>query len=131
MYTKTTSPKSSQQGVILIEAMIAIVIFAFGVLGIVGLQAAMVRNTTDAKYRSEASYIAQQYVGLMWSDSDDIGNSQFTASKPLSNLLPGGLLNITVDPNDKSKIDVTVSWTQPGETQAHNFTTSSRIQATK
>lgn len=130
MHKQTTSPKSSQQGVILIEAMIAIVIFAFGVLGIVGLQAAMVRNTTDAKYRSEASYIAQQYVGLFWTDSDDIGNSRFTADKILSEL-PGGFLNITIDPNDKSKVDVTVSWTQPGETQAHNFTTSSRIQATK
>ena len=33
--------KSAQHGIILIEAMIAILIFSIGVLGIVGLQAAM------------------------------------------------------------------------------------------
>ena len=125
------STKSHQQGVVLIEAMIAIVIFAFGVLGIVGLQAAMVRNTTEAKFRSEASYIAQQYIGLIWTDSDNIGNSLFTADKPLTDRLPGGALDISVNPNNPQQIDVTVRWTPPGETQTHSYTTSSSISPSK
>ena len=36
-----------QNGIALLEALIAILIFSFGVLGIVGLQGAMVKGTTQ------------------------------------------------------------------------------------
>ena len=52
--------------------MIAILIFSMGVLAIVGLQAAMIKNTADSKYRAEASYIAQKRIGQMWADPDPI-----------------------------------------------------------
>ena len=54
--------KSTQQGVVLLEAMIAILIFSVGVLAIVGLQAAMIKNTSESKYRADASYIAQHQL---------------------------------------------------------------------
>ncbi len=61
--------QSGQQGVILIEVMIAILIFSIGVLALVGLQATMIKNTAEAKYRSEASYIAQSRIGQIWADT--------------------------------------------------------------
>lgn len=54
-----------QQGSILLEALIAVVIFSFGILAVAGLQAAMIKNTTDATYRAEAAYVVQQYLGEM------------------------------------------------------------------
>lgn len=63
------SPKrtpASQSGVMLIEVMIAILIFALGVLGIVSLQAASVSQISDAKYRSDASFLANQLFATMW-----------------------------------------------------------------
>ena len=69
---KTIPAKSAQQGVVLVEAMIAILIFSMGVLAVVGLQAAMIKNTADSKYRADAGYIAQQRIGLMWSDPDNL-----------------------------------------------------------
>ena len=45
-----------QGGFMLIEALIAILIFSIGILGIVGLQAAAVNQSTDARYRSEAAF---------------------------------------------------------------------------
>ena len=58
------SVRKSQQGVVLIEAMIAILLFSLGVLAIVGLQAAMIKNVDDSKYRTEASYIAQKRIEI-------------------------------------------------------------------
>jgi len=59
------SPKQ-QGGVMLLEALIAILIFSIGVLGIVGMQASAVNVTRDAKYRTDAGLLANELLGLMW-----------------------------------------------------------------
>lgn len=60
--------RSQQSGAYLLEALIGILIFSLGVLGIVGLQAAALRTTTDNSLRSEAVFAATQIMGQMWSD---------------------------------------------------------------
>lgn len=60
-----------QQGIALIEAMVAVVIFAIGILGVIGLQAVALRANADAKYRADAAYMASQIIGQMWSESRD------------------------------------------------------------
>ena len=57
-----------QTGAYLLEALIGILIFALGVLGIVGLQAASLRTTSDSSVRAEAVFAASQLVGQMWAD---------------------------------------------------------------
>jgi type IV pilus assembly protein PilV len=114
----------SQQGVVLLEALIAILIFSLGVLGIVGLQAAMIKNTTDAKYRSEASYIAQQRIGQMWSDPANV-NTYIETDTNISELLPAGKRTVA-QPLAGGPFVITVTWQQPGE-GVHNFTTTASI----
>ncbi len=63
---KMPSRASHQAGVMLIEALIAILIFSIGVLGIIGLQGSAVKASTDAKYRSEAALLANELIGRMW-----------------------------------------------------------------
>jgi len=58
-----------QKGVALLEALIAVLLFSFGVLALVGLQASTMRITTDAKMRVDASYLANQKIGEMWATS--------------------------------------------------------------
>ena len=71
------SPAARQQrGVMLIEALIAILIFSIGILGIIGLQAAAVQQSTDAKNRAEAAYLADQLMGQMWTDTRTVANLQ-------------------------------------------------------
>jgi len=60
--------RSRQTGAYLLEALIGILIFALGVLGIVGLQAASLRTTTDSSLRAEAVFAANQLMGQMWAD---------------------------------------------------------------
>jgi type IV pilus assembly protein PilV len=55
-----------QQGAFLLEALIAILIFSLGVLGIVGLQARSLKAVGDAQYRGEAAFYAQTLAGRMW-----------------------------------------------------------------
>lgn len=120
---KTLPAKSAQQGVVLVEAMIAILIFSMSVLAIVGLQAAMIKNTADSKYRADAGYIAQQQIGQLWSDPDNLPAEGSTTNPDISSLLPNGTLAITRAGN---QFTVTVTWQAPGEA-AHNHTTIASI----
>ena len=65
-----TASAQRQTGAYLLEALIGILIFALGVLGIVGLQAASLRTTTDSALRAEAVFAANQYLGQMWADDE-------------------------------------------------------------
>jgi type IV pilus assembly protein PilV len=47
-----------ERGATLIEGMVAILIFSIGILALMSLHALSIKNTTDAQYRSEASYLA-------------------------------------------------------------------------
>jgi type IV pilus assembly protein PilV len=55
-----------ERGSFLLEALISVLIVAFGVLGIVGLQARAIQNVDDAQYRGEAAYLANALLGQMW-----------------------------------------------------------------
>ncbi|MBL8412808.1 MAG: type IV pilus modification protein PilV [Propionivibrio sp.] len=57
--------RKQQSGIMLLEALIAILVFSLGVLGIVGLQATAVAATRDAKYRTDAGLLANELVGQM------------------------------------------------------------------
>jgi type IV pilus assembly protein PilV len=117
--------KPAQHGVILIEVLVAILIFSVGVLAIVGLQATMIKNTADAQYRSEASYIAQARIGQMWSDPGNLA-TYIEANTDISTLLPGGTRTVTQP--TPGQFTVTVTWLLPGPNQTtHNFTTTARI----
>ena len=66
-------PSHRQGGAFLLEALIAILIFSLGVLGIVGLQARSLKAVGDAQYRGEAAFLAQTLAGRMWAhDPTDV-----------------------------------------------------------
>ncbi|MEO8675062.1 MAG: hypothetical protein ABI569_05750 [Casimicrobiaceae bacterium] len=56
----------AQRGSFLLEALIAVLIVAFGVLGLIGLQARAIQNVDDAQYRAEAAFLANSLLGQMW-----------------------------------------------------------------
>jgi type IV pilus assembly protein PilV len=55
-----------QGGVMLLEALIAILIFSVGILAIVGMQATAIQDMGEAKYRTEAAFLANRVIADMW-----------------------------------------------------------------
>ncbi len=127
------SSNAAAKGFMLIEALVALLIFAFGVLGLVGLQASMTKAQSTAKYRADASFLAQQVLGTMWADAPNLANYATANcaayarcndwSTKVANTLPGGTANITLIPEGWQ---VTVNWTQPNE-GTHSYTTITTI----
>lgn len=54
-----------QRGFTLIEILVTLLVFAFGVLGLVGLQANAIRFSTDAQLRADATFLADQILARM------------------------------------------------------------------
>ena len=140
-----------QSGVMLIEALIGILIFSIGILALLGMQGAAIKNTNDARYRSEAAFLAQQIVGQMWTDIPNLGSYDSDNPGPypprdlwvqsVGNLLPGITAGdpplvppptIQVGPDAAfglaaQEVRVQVQWRQPGETQTRQVTILNRI----
>lgn len=126
----------SQAGVMLIEALIGILIFSIGILALIGMQGAAIRNTTDARYRSEASFLANQIIGQMWVDRSNLTQYTSTGYAPrdtwateVAERLPGvtGTRLPTIVIGAENEVTVTIQWLQPGETQGRTLQMINRI----
>lgn len=122
-----TSLPSSQKGVVLLESLIAVLIFSLGVLALAGLQSAMIKNTDDAKYRAEAAFVAQQKLSEIWLNTNNsINLADYVVAGAPAGLLPSGTTTVTVDPN--RVVTVIVNWTLPGGNAPHTYTTNARVE---
>lgn len=61
-----------QSGVMLLEALLAILLFSIGILSVVGMQATALQDVAQAKYRSEAAFLSDQLVAEMWGNSANV-----------------------------------------------------------
>jgi type IV pilus assembly protein PilV len=101
---KLTSIKHSQRGIMLLEGLIAILIFSLGILALVGMQATTLNHTSQTKYRLDAAFLANKLIGRMWADTNanmaqyQNGGAQFVSwfTPELNAYLPPGRSNATV-----------------------------------
>ncbi len=52
----------------LLEALIGILIFSLGVLALIAMQAVSVSNVSNARYRTEAAFLANEIISAAWID---------------------------------------------------------------
>lgn len=139
----------------LLEALIAILIFSMGILAIVGMQAASIKQMSDAKYRTDANMLANQLIGQMWvsdrtaaalATNFGTGGAGYQAwlgdtgtPGSVAATLPGTDTNpptvtVTQIPGTNppttasSQVTVRVFWLQPGETVPHSHIAIAQIK---
>ncbi len=86
---KPLQPGARERGVMLIEALIAILIFSIGILAVVGLQAVSIKNVTDSKHRTEAAFLANKLLSQMWTDAGNIASYAYPGSGGVPTRLTG------------------------------------------
>lgn len=94
---KTSAKRKAQEGVFLLEALIGILIFTLGVLGLMALQGRAIGYTGDAQYRGEAAFLANGYIAKMWAEDravlpaayDDPGEVEYDEFQATVFRLPG------------------------------------------
>jgi type IV pilus assembly protein PilV len=134
--------RSRQAGFSLIEALVSIVIFSIGVLALIALQVTSVRQSSNAKYRSDAALLVNQLIGQMWvSDRTtttlqtnfNTGGALYTPwATTVQAQLPGAAASApTVAVAADGQVTVRVFWKAPNEQAAdpeHNYTAIARLQ---
>ncbi|MDR0770963.1 MAG: hypothetical protein LBE75_07160 [Burkholderiales bacterium] len=55
-----------QRGGMLLEVLVSILLFALGIVALVGLQGRSLAVTDDVQYRAEAMHFANAYLGKIW-----------------------------------------------------------------
>lgn len=58
--------RNPQIGFVLLEGLIAILIFSMAILGVVGMQATAITQASESQYRADAAFLANQLIGQMW-----------------------------------------------------------------
>jgi type IV pilus assembly protein PilV len=131
---KPNAAPNNQAGSMVLEAMIAILIFSIGILGLVAMQASAVSTVADAKYRADAAFFADQIIGQMWAGrltqvnasgvTYYVPDNTFTWPSPGANAtvtawagasgvagaLPGASAAVAVN---GQQVTVSVQWTPP------------------
>lgn len=129
--------RSRTGGFALVEVLISVLLFAIGILGLVGLQASMTQAQTDSKVRADAANLVDELATLMWSEllsappmttnltayttSGCAGNTRCNAwLTKVGQALPSGVLdslsyNDVADTNDANhgSVSVTLKWSMP------------------
>lgn len=71
---------STQRGAILIEVMVAALLFVLGLLGLVGVAAKSISDQTDIQYRTLASNLASEVIDTIWLNVDRTSAATLAAS---------------------------------------------------
>jgi type IV pilus assembly protein PilV len=128
---KKIHTRKSQAGVMLIEALVAILIFSVGVIAVMGMQAVSIEQVSQAKYRTDASYLANQIVGTMWLDQANLASyvtPGYTGRAAWDTLvgktLPSGTATIAVN---ASMVTVTMNWQTPNDSTQRKFVSVANI----
>jgi type IV pilus assembly protein PilV len=127
-----TSQRSGQQGVMLIEALIAILLFSTGILAMIAMQGLAISYSADAKYRSDAAFFANELLGQIWVDRGNLANYVYpggtapalaTWKGKIDGSLPGTAANPPVINVDAltGAVDITIRWQAPNADSARSY----------
>lgn len=142
-----------QQGVMLLEALISILIFSIGILAIVALQANSIKLASDSKYRADANLLSNELIGQMWlahsapnfATNFVTGGSSYVAwaSSVAATIPTAGASNpdVTITQSSaltgaaaastvSSTVSIDIYWVVPGENAnatSHHYSTRTQI----
>jgi type IV pilus assembly protein PilV len=139
--------KHYQGGGGLIEALISLVTVSIGVLGMIGMQAALLAENGESRVRMQAGFFATSILGMAAANPENVGcyivnaaqtvacasldaQAQGTSwTAQVSDLLPG---SASVPPqvaydSASGQLTVTLRWKMRGDATVHNYIAATQV----
>lgn len=131
---------SRRVGSALIESLLAVFVFSVGLLSLLALLTATLKESDNARYRSEASLLATDLVSRMWSGErslsslrqrfDPLADEYQRWLQRVQSALPGVTENRNLpvlEIDDERIITLTLQWQIPSDTQQHQLVVVTRL----
>ena len=129
LFVKPSSPlrpSQRQRGSTLLEVLVSVLIFSFGILGLVAMQVRATQYSVDAEDRNRAALLADDLAAQMrLARTVTLPTAQITAwqarvADATTQGLPSGTATITVAGNTAL---ITITWQQPRSTLTSQLVT--------
>ena len=126
----TRRSHKAQAGSFIIEAMISLVLFAVGLITLVGLAVQSLNQVGQTKARNDASYLAGDLIGEMWVSASTpaafLGTADYGRwTTRVTATLPAGVGAAVVNGN---QVAITITWTDSKNSAVgHQYVTTSEI----
>lgn len=117
-YGQTFRRRDRQGGFSLLEALVSIIIFSVGVMGLVGIQARAMEYSMDSDDRNRAALLANELASQMWTTkTTNLPPATLTTwaakvADPTQGGLASGVGSVSLDANNVATISI--AWTAPG-----------------
>ena len=120
--------RARPRGISMIEVLVVLVLFSFGLIGMVGLQARAVQTSVGAEDSNRAALLANEIASAMWgSNSVNLSSATLASWNTMvadatGRGLPNGTGTVVVAGNVAT---ITIGWRAPHEpsTAAHSYVT--------
>jgi type IV pilus assembly protein PilV len=123
----------SQHGMALLESLMALLIFSFGLLGLLGLEARVLNISGNSENRNRAAIFASELASQMW-----LNGSVAPATPAYTTLegnvanqvqggVPGGILAVVPVVGTTNAADITITWQEPSDPVGNLSTLTTRV----
>jgi type IV pilus assembly protein PilV len=128
--------KRKMAGFMLIESLLAMLIFSIGILALVGFQGMSIKLVGDSKQRANAAFVASHIEGELWAvNPANLADCAGSFEPPSSSScagdwgarlvgLPNGVAEVEVN---GSQVTLTITWQQPGADEEHRYVHNAQI----
>lgn len=106
--------RSPSRGFTLIEVLVSLLIFSFGVLGLVGMQAKAIQFSLQSEDRMRASLLADEMVASMWANKSTTPDTAALGAwqQRVKVALPSGAGAVSAA-DSHGVVTVTITWKPP------------------
>jgi len=112
------------RGSALIEALVAVLLFAIGIVALLRVLGTAVKDAGEVEYRAVAATLVDATIGRMWVDRANLAAYE-VADDPVPEL-PNGLQTIEVDGN---VVNINIRWQPPGAANERAHAVSATLVA--
>jgi type IV pilus assembly protein PilV len=136
------SHRATQGGVMLLEALIAVFIFSFGVLGLIGMFAASIKNGTEAQSRTQAAFLADSILGRMRVADPNTRSTTYASpsgadymdwiANSVYKVLPTAQTSaptVAFSGNGSRTVTITIAWKANNDSTTHQYIATSVLEA--
>lgn len=121
--------KKKQAGSFILEAIISVLIFSIGILGLVAVAGQATNQVSQAKFRSDAGFLANDLIGQMLVSPTAPASFSFTDWEDLVEAsLPNGVGSAEIDTTEPgNRLNIDIEWYDSKTASTHHHVVSTDV----